>query len=189
MTKTMKKLTAEEISTLRSIVGQEFRFVGGPEVPSYLVSDYFVLGGSERSISISGDTHHASLGDDSGEYSHLVIRSSTQAEIERSLKSGNVYLINRRSLILGVGIVTETLGQKTLESSDWEYEVDVAVVIRMASGTLVLQLVSHSVEAISVEFMEEFSLSKLASPSNSFEDDLIRKCETQLRLVELGPSE
>ena len=182
----MKKMTDVELAILVGLIGQDFQYVGGPEAPSYLVSDYFLVEGAGSCISISGDIDFVDLGDDSGDYSHLVVRASSQLEVEKTLESGNVYLTNRRGTILGVSILTETLSRRGGQTSDWRYEVDVAVLLRLASGYLIFQLLSHNMEAMHVEFVEEFSIDKTAPPSNSFVDEGLVRYQSSLRVIDLA---
>jgi hypothetical protein len=186
MSNHMKKMTEVELAILKSLIGQNFQFVGGPEAPSYLVSDRFLVGGAGWCISISGDIDFADLGDESGEYSYLVVRAASQLEVEKTVESGNVYLTNRSGLILDVSILAETLTQRKGETSVWLHEVDVAVLLRLASGYVILKLLSHNMEAILVEFVEEFSIAKVEPPSNSFVNDDLVSYNSSLRIIDLA---
>lgn len=185
MTTSINKLRAEETALLRSLVGQEFRFVGGPQAPSYLVSDYFLIGASETSISIIGDINFVNLNDESGDYSFMRIHKSNPEEAEKTLKSGNFYLLNRRSKIVDVSVVTETISQSGIASSHWRYVVDIAVVLRLELGFVVFQLLSHNAEAISVESPDDFSLERFEITTSSFESDLVRTYRSELSLTQL----
>lgn len=189
MIKVSQKLSAGELTLLRQLIGQEFKYVGGPQVPDFLVSDYFVICCSASCISISGDSEVQRLADDSGEYSYLTLRSSTSEENDRALKSGNVFLLNLQNVISEVSIVSEEITKLKFGSPEWVYEADIAVILQMPSGAVIFELISHNAEAIAVKSTADFNVSSIDSPSSSFQDDLINSFKTKFVLAELGSTE
>jgi hypothetical protein len=181
-----KKLSLAELSILQTLVGQEFKYVGGPNVPDFLVSDQFVIGGSDSTLTIHGDVAAQPLIGELEECSHFVVSTASAEFTEATIKSGNIFLLNRRGLIQNVSVVSETLTRVSGGTPDWAYESDVAIVLHTMAGAIVLRLISLSMEAIAVEFVEDFSLESIETPSNHFEGNLFETYESKLGIRELA---
>jgi hypothetical protein len=185
MKKLSKKLSQQEVSILKTLVGQEFKYIGGPNVPDFLVSDQFVIGGSVLSLVVHGDVEEQPLMGEFEECSHFVVGTASETIVEATLKSGNMFLLNRRGLIQNVSVVSETLTRNSDGVADWTYESDISLVLHIDSGAIVLRLISLSMEAIGVEFHEDFSLEDIETPSSHFEGNLFESYDSKLSIREL----
>ena len=168
---------------LKNLIGQEFRFIGGPFVPDFLVSDHFIIAASSFALSVHGDIHDSPFGETFLDYSHFVLRKAEKREIESTLASGNVFLEKCRSHITEVLLVRETISYKYMSIERRSYQSDVAIALRLVQGYVVLRLLSHSVEAITAEMLAEFDLSRFESPSNAFQPKLFESYESQFSLI------
>jgi hypothetical protein len=177
-----KKLSREELSILKTLVGQNFNYIGGPNVPEFLVSDQFVIGGSKSSVTIHGDVENQPLIGEFEECSHFVVKATSEEFAQATLESGNTFLLNRRALIENVSVVSESLTQTSGGASDWTYESDVAIVLHTGASAIVLRLSSLSMEAIVAEFIEDFSLASIQTPSSHFEDNLLESYASKLTI-------
>jgi len=177
-----KKLTLEELAILKSLVGQDFKYVGGPNASEFLVSDQFVIGGSSSSVTIHGDVEQQPLIGEFEECSHFVVRAATAEFATATQESGNTFLLNRRGVIQNVSVVSESLTHISGGVSDWTYESDVAIVLHTPAGAIVLRLISLSMEAIAAEFIEDFSLAAVETPSSHFEDNLLESYESKMAI-------
>ncbi|MFM2024488.1 MAG: hypothetical protein RLZZ56_501 [Actinomycetota bacterium] len=169
-------------SILHSLVGEELLFIGGPEVPDFLVSDFFVIGSSGLNISISAAMANLSVDSVPEDFSKFEIEVSSEETVASTKASGNMYLLNRRGLIASISLVKETLSNIDKGVEKWSCKTDVAIVIKLQTGFVVLRLVSHSVETIVVEYVRDFSLDSFEKPSSRFENDLF---ETYVSTFEL----
>jgi hypothetical protein len=159
-------------SILRSLVGEEFLFIGGPEVPDFLASDFFVISSSGLAVDISAAMADLVIDSVTEDFSKFEIELSRDETIASTKKSGNMFLLNRRGFITGISLVNETISNLENGIEKWSCKSDVAIVIHLQDGFIVLRLVSHSVETIIVEYVRDFSLVSFAKPSNRFENDL-----------------
>ncbi len=160
------------MSILRGIVGKEFLFIGGPEVPNFLASDFFVLSTSGAAVSVSASMTDLVIDSLPEDFSKFKIALSSEAIIASTKKSGNMFLLSRRGLIKGVSLVKEKLSNFEKGIEKWSCKTDVAIVLHLQDGFVVLRLVSHSVETILVEYVRDFSLESFEKPSSRFENDL-----------------
>jgi hypothetical protein len=175
-----------QLRDLKSLEGQEFRFIGGPEVPDFLVSDSFVISGSKSALKVSGNTMEVQVNENVEEFSKLEVEVADANLVAATLKSGNMFLLNRRNAITGISVVRETLVHEGSDGEEWTLNSDVAVVIHLAKGNLILRLVSHSVEAIAVEFVMEFNVSAFEKPSSRFANDLFDGYRSKLALFSVS---
>lgn len=173
------------LNNLKELVGQEFKFIGGPEVPDFLVSDSFVISGSTSTLTVYGDTVEVQVGENFEEFSKLVVEVTDRKLVAATLKSGNMFLLNRRNEITGISVVRETLIHEGSDGEAWKLYSDVAIVLHLAKGNVTLRLVSHSVESIAVEFVMEFSVSNFERPSSRFESDLFDGYSSKCELVSI----
>ena len=125
MEKISKTLSESQTEILSELIGQEFRYVGGPDVPDYLITDSFIVAASKTSVTVLGDVFTADSQNAPEDFAHLVVKESSVKEIKRTSDSGNMFLINRKSLITGVSLVRETLIHKNLEMTEWSFETDI----------------------------------------------------------------
>lgn len=187
MEKLSKTLSESQTEILSELIGQEFRFVGGPDVPEYLITDSFIVGASKTCVSVHGDVFTADSQNAPEDFAHLVVKESSVEEIEETSVSGNMFLINRKSLITGVSLVRETLIHKNLEMAYWSFETDIAIVIHLESGFIFLRLISHSNEALAASFVSELDVKKFEETSSSYTDSLMSKYESSLKIIYLSP--
>ena len=177
--------TSPELIALKALIGQEFKCIGGPEVPDFLVSDSFVIGTSSSAVEISAEVkaHHVDPG--SEEFSKLIIDVPDDEYLDKTLKSGNMYLLDRRNLITGISIVRETLESFEEGVASWLLRSDVALVIHLVKGDIVIRQVSLSVEAIAAEYVDEFTLSVFEKPSNRFENELFPSLAPEFEIISM----
>jgi len=183
MKEIVNTLSRAQLNELKSLVGQEFKFIGGPEVPDFLVSDSFVISCSKSALTVSGDTMEVEVNENLEEFSKLKVQVTDVNLVSATLKSGNMFLLNRRNAITGISVVRETLVHEGSDGEEWTSKSDVAIVLHLAKGNLILRLVSHSVEAIAVEFVLEFNVSTFEKPSSRFENDLFDVYSSKCELV------
>jgi hypothetical protein len=180
-----KQLSTQERSLLKKLIGQEFRFIGGPFVPDFLVSDHFIIATPSFGLTVHGDIHDSPFGETLLDYSHFVVRKAECREIEATLASGNVFLEQCRSQITEVLLVRETISYKYMSIWRRSYQSDVAIALRLVQGYVVLRLLSHSVEAISAEMLAEFDLSSFESPSNAIQPKRFESYQSQFSLFSI----
>lgn len=174
-----------ELGFLKSLIGQEFKFVGGPEAPDFLISDIFVLACSKSSIVVSGSIVEISGIDDFDDFSKMSVEEASADILAATLKSGNMFLLNRRSEITGVSLVRETLVHEENGSPKWSFTSDVGLIVHLVGGDIVLRMLSLSVEAIAVKFVERFTVEEFEEPSNIFENELINSYTAKLDLISI----
>ena len=177
--------SAVELKQLLALVNEEFKFIGGPEVPEFLVSDSFVIGTSNSAVVVSAGMQDASVGDKIEDFSYLMVEVADSDLVEKTLKSGNLFLLNRRNGITGFSIVREMLTHSEGSETRWQLISDVALVVHLVEGCIVLRMVSHSVEAIAVEYVSDFSINSFEKPSSRFGNDLFDTYSSTFELIEV----
>lgn len=80
-----------ELGFLKSLIGQEFKFVGGPEAPDFLISDIFVLACSKSAMVVSGSIVEISGIDDFDDFSKMSVEEASADILAATLKSGNMF--------------------------------------------------------------------------------------------------
>lgn len=175
--------SAIELQQLKALVNEEFKFIGGPEVPDFLVSDSFVIGTSNSALVVSAGIQDRSINDSIDDFSCLMVEDADSDLVAKTLKSGNMFLLNRRNGITGFSIVRETLTHLEKSEVSWRLISDVALVIHLVEGCVVLRMVSHSVEAIAAEYVNEFSINSFEKPSSRFENDLFDTYSSKFELI------
>lgn len=158
----------EDTVLLSSLIGQEFLYVGGPEVPDYLVSDVIVLGASNSPLTISADIANFALGDGSEDISFMSISSNVMDSVIETEKSGRIFLSNYRSQITGVSLVRETATYNVPDELAWVLISDVAFVLHLLGGHIIFRKVSQSVEAISVTYSNDFFGTEFGKTSSRY---------------------
>ena len=96
-----------------------------------------------------------------------------------------MYLLDRRNLITGISIVRETLESFEEGVASWLLRSDVALVIHLVKGDIVIRQVSLSVEAIAAEYVDEFTLSVFEKPSNRFENELFPSLAPEFEIISM----
>ena len=175
-----------ELKALKSLVGQEFKFIGGREVPDFLVSDSLVLGASNTALAFSAAMKDVTINGAIEEFSFLFVEVANEDVVAETLKSGNMFLLNLRHEITGISIVRETLTHFVKNLPSWTLSADVALVLHLVEGNVMLRLVSHSVEAIAVEYAHDFSLSSFEKPSSRFKNDLFDAYTSQFEVISVS---
>jgi hypothetical protein len=178
-----KTFSPIELQQLKELVNEEFKFIGGPEVPDFLVSDSFVIGTSNSAVVVSAGMQDVTISESIEDFSCLMVEVADSDLVAKTLKSGNMYFLNRRNGITGFSIVRETLTHSKKSESSWRLISDVGLVIHLVEGYVVLRMVSHSVEAIAVEFVKEFSINSYEKPSSRFEDNLFDTYSSKFELI------
>mgnify|MGYP000104749964 CR=1 FL=1 len=102
--------------------------------------------------------------------------------LERSLFDGVDFSLSSES-VQYLKVVRESLVHEGSDGEEWTSNSDVAIVLHLAKGNLILRLLSHSVEAIAVEFALEFNVSTFEKPSSRFENDLFDAYSSKCELV------
>jgi hypothetical protein len=177
--------SATELRQLKALVNEEFKFIGGPEVPDFLVTDSFVIGTSNSAVVVSAGMQDASISDRIEDFSCLMVEDADADLVAETLKSGNMFLLNRRNGITGFSIVRERLTHSERGEVSWRLISDVALVIHLVVGCVVLRMVSHSVEAIAAEYVNEFSINSFEKPSSRFENDLFDTYSSTFELIDV----
>jgi hypothetical protein len=181
-----KRISKIEANLLNSLTGQEFRFIGGANLAESLVSDFIIIGTDKAAVSIFGDLEEEASGaGSSDDFSYFVIRESAEAELSETRKSGNMYLIDKRSSIRGVSIVRDQMQFRAHDEDPWDLAWDSAIIFTLDSGSIAISFLSLSMEALRVDFFEELRLEDLPRPSNPYEESLVSHIEVERKVLSL----
>lgn len=182
-----KTISKIEANLLNSLIGLEFRFIGGANLADSLVSDFIMIGTDKAAVSIFGDLEEEALGaGSSDDFSYFVIHESTESEISETLKSGNMYFIDKRSSIRGASVVRDHVEFRAHGEEPWDLEWDSAVILTLDSGIVAISFLSLSMEALRVDFFEELRLEDLPTPSNAYEESFVSHVKVERKLLPLS---
>jgi hypothetical protein len=182
-----KKITQEAQLRLRSLIGQQFSFVGGVNLPDYLVSDSLTVETSSTSVSIYGDTEEQALGQGSSDdFAFFVIGDVSDKELETIHKSGSMYLLDKRSRITDIFVVRDFVSVVSENVTKWQLEWDSAIVIGLETGFVAISFLSLGAEALRVDFLDELALEMLPLPSSGYENSLLKQYNSRREIVSLG---
>jgi hypothetical protein len=182
-----KKITQEAQLRLRSLIGQQFSFVGGVNLPDYLVSDSLIVETSSTSVSIYGDTEEQALGQGSSDdFAFFVIGDVGDKELETIHKSGNMYLLDKRSRITDIFVIRDFVSVVSENVTKWQLEWDSAIVIGLETGFVAISFLSLGAEALRVDFLDELALEMLPLPSSGYENSLLKQYNSRREIVSLG---
>lgn len=181
-----KTVSSKACSLLASLIGEEFKFVGGVNLPEYLVSDNLVVETSGQVISIYGDIEEEALGINSlDDFSFLVVEPAEPDEIVSVHNSGNMYLLDKRARIKGVSLIRNQISMKKTGDRSWELAWDSGIVLHLETGSIVVNFLSLSSEVLRVDFLDEFSLEEVAQPTFGYEDSLLSQFQVTRTLIDL----
>ena len=181
-----KTISNDAHKLLKSLIGEDFLFVGGVNLPDYLVSDNLIVETSGAALSIYGDLEEQALGPDSDDdFSFFVVEAATIAETDSVHKSGNMYLLDKRSRINGISVIRDQISFTAGGVKRWELVWDSSIVLHLEMGAISISFLSLSAEGLRVDFFEEFSIAALPVPSSGYEDSLLSQYNTDRSVISI----
>lgn len=179
-----QKITPAARELLSSLIGQEFRSVGGVNLSKHLVCDNLIIETARKSLFIFGDIEEDALGPGScDDFSFFVIETASVEEIDSVQHSGNSYLQDKRSLIKDVSVIREQISLTVGGVTRWELTWDSGVILHLDEGCVTVCFQSLSQEALRIDYLDSFVLEDLPVPSTSYEDSLSSECTRKRAIV------
>jgi len=179
-----KTLDAAQARLLQTLIGSEFLFVGGENLPDYLVSDSLVVSTSGASVLIMGDVEEQALGPDSlDDFAFLVVKPATEGLLEHIRNAGKTYLIDKRSVIRGMSVIRENRSSSNLGFEEWSLLWDSALIIYLEVGEILITFGSMGMEILQVHEYSGDSPSNYPIPVSWYEDDLQVKLSVQREII------
>lgn len=182
-----KILSNQVVSTLEELIGSNFRYIGSPNTPDYLVNDNFVIGTDNKCIYVMGDIDEFDL--PNGEEftaSFMFIQPADDAKVKSTIESGNLFLTNQKSLITGISIIRETISAMHEGKETWKLHSDYALVIHLEAGDLVIRLSSLLIEVMVVDFLQKADLANIESLSTGYIDTLFTQYHSTREILSIA---
>jgi hypothetical protein len=181
------KLTLKnpELSHLQGCIDKTLNFVGGPDLPYYLVSTKVLLSCTGKDLSFAGDVLFSDLQGYPNEFSFITINESARSDLKRTLDAGLQYFFMKGQRITGVEILEETVESHSQTKLNWSLTSDIAVIFTLTHGVIVISKLSHHDEALRVLHGPELGSIEIPATQNFFETDLFERVTTTRRLMNL----
>ena len=178
-------ISKSDAKLLKSLIGSKFNFVGGLWLPDFLSSSTIVVSTSAGAFSISGELKDLSFEGFEDEYSSIRITKMGTDDLEKIKATGNTYLRDLSSEIRNISVAREEITEISGETQNWIYSKDFAVIIDLASTSVVIELISHGSETLKARAVDNFKLGDLVTPVEHWDEDLFISYTRNLAIVSL----
>lgn len=175
-----------EIQHLSALIGSRFHFLGGMDLPDFLMAAQVVISTSENDLVFEGDIVVSDFQDYAENYSKITVRPASTSELSNLITGGNVYSQHSGAVILDVYIVRRLIAELKTGSPSWLLSTSRAVVLDLGSTQLCLSKLGEHDEALAITNMRGFEISKVPSTSNHFEAELGVKYEVRDETISIS---
>lgn len=178
-------LSKADAKSLKNTIGSTFYFVGGLWLPDFLSSSTIVVSTSIGAWSITGVLKDLAFEGFEDEYSSIVVSNVSEDQLERIKAKGNTYLRDLTSEIMNISVAREEIQEISGETQNWTYAKDFAVIIDLASTSIVIELISHGSETLKARVVDNCKLEDLVTPVEHWDEDLFHSYSRNVKIISL----
>jgi hypothetical protein len=180
------EFSAVERQHLAALIGSKFLFLGGKDLPEYLMASQLVISTSNGDLCFEGDVVESEIEGYVENYSKIKVSAPTKKEISNLQSRGHVYFKHAGEVIIAVYIVRRVITELKHGVPSWSIATSRAVVIDFGSTQLCVSKLGEHDEALAVTEMDGFDIDKLPETSSYFEIDLETGYQVQEDLIRLS---
>lgn len=180
-----------EISTsdkelLTPLIGSVFRFLGGKDLPEFLMASQIVVSTTGADICFEGDVTQSSVEGYVENYSKIKLNSASQKELSSLQARGHIYYQRAGDVIRNVFLVRRVITEFRHGLKMWSLATTRAIVFDFGASQIAISKLGEHDEALAVTETNGFDISKLPETSNYFESDLETEYQVHDELVGLN---
>lgn len=173
------------LELLNSLIGQQFRFVGGPALWEGMNADRVLVATSNNVISFNCDLVELSFEGLADEYNIVTIVAASEPDVSTSQNKGYIYLQHANEEIKSISIVEEEVLESSGVTKNWKFVSDVAWILTMETGSLVITKLNHHMESLKVDFVTNFDKFKIPRTESRFEENILTSLSVFRRTLSL----
>jgi hypothetical protein len=168
-------ITQQEIETLKSLIGSNVRYIGGPYMPEYMLAADVVLATDAGAIELFGETDSLEFQGYLDDFSYFVIKNASPKLLIQTEGSGNIYKQFSGRRILDVKVLVEHVVASQAGKVFWSDRSAVALLIVLDRGVMSISKMSHHGELLQItELSQGDFVKEVPDVSLRFDDDLIK---------------
>lgn len=186
MSQISTEFSREDIQNLSGLIGSQYLFVGGKDVPEYLMASQFIISTTYGSLIFEGDVVEADFEGYLENYSRIDIRKASVKDISSLESRGQVFRRHSGSNILDVLVVRQVITEFFHGQPTWSLATSRAIILDLGQTQLCLSKLGQHDEALAITEQHGFDIEKLPSTSNYFEPNLETEYRFEQKLISLG---
>ena len=167
----MNTLSRDENEVLRGLRGATFDSLAGAYLPDYLSGSEVLLVTDRGCWRIWSEVTGLDFQGFDEDYSALHVAVS-DAGLDQATRLGNRYYFHSGERIDDVEIVRETVKEVVIGEVTWEYTSDIAIVLKLAGGSMTLRREHLSMEVLSVQFADAGAVTDVPTPTSYWSDTI-----------------
>ncbi len=171
---------------LAALIGSKFRFLGGKNLPEFLMASQLVISTSKGDLIFEGDVVESEIEGYVENYSKIKVSAPTHNEISNLQSRGHVYFQHAGDVIQAVYILRRVITELKHGVASWSIATSRAVVLDFGSAQFCISKLGEHDEALAVTEMDGFDMDKVPQTSNYFEIDLETAYQVQEELIHLS---
>jgi|LauGreDrversion4_2_1035121.scaffolds.fasta_scaffold121367_3 hypothetical protein len=161
-----------ENQQLSELIGSKLLFVGGKDLPEFLVASQIVISTTKGALVFEGDVVESGFEGYVENYSRIRVHPSPAKEVSNLQIRGNVYFQHAGELIRNVYVVRRVITELKQGVPSWTLATSRAVVLDFGTTQLCLSKLGEHDEALAITDMHGFEIGKVPETSSYFEVDL-----------------
>jgi hypothetical protein len=158
---------------LRDLIGLKLESLSGETLPDFLMAPSVTVKAGDQIVTIFGKTDDSEIPDFEGYASTLCVARGSLADLTLHRQAGNIYKQYSGSEITGIGIVREDLESVESGKANWQHSADIAIVLELQSGFLVISKMGQHDEVLRVQFLKSFDIDGIPKLDSYFEEDIL----------------
>ena len=153
MTRTLNTFSLPELRLLGDHIGSTFDSIAGNGLPDYLTSTEIFIVTSHGVLHLWCDSVEYEFQSYSEDFSTWTLDKESEG-LQDATNQGDRYFFHKGEELLSAELVRETTREISFGETSWEYETDIAVILNLAGGKLVIQRTDLNVELLTARFLE-----------------------------------
>lgn len=167
----MNILSRDEIEVLRGLRGAMLDSIAGAHLPDYLSGSEVLLVTDRGCRRIWSDVTELDFQGFDEEYASLHVAVSSSG-LDEATRRGNRYYFHSGERIDEIEIVRETVSETVVGKVAWEYTSDIAIVLKLAGGSMTVRRGHLSMEVLCVQFADAGAVIDVPTPTSYWSDTL-----------------
>ena len=168
---TTNTFTHSELGILQSHIGSSLDSIAGNGLPDFLTSTEILIVTTDGVLHLWCDSVEYEFQAFSEDFSTWRI-DEVPSGLAEATSHGDRYFFHKGEEVLNVEVVRETTREIQFGEPRWEYTTDVAVVLTLSGGKLVVERTDLNIEILTARFVEEGDDFEL-TPSDSYWKDTV----------------
>lgn len=171
MSTVLNTLRKTELISLRDLIGAEFDSIAQEGLPDYLAGTEVLIVTDRNILHIWSEVEELSFEGFEEDYSSLRVNSGGE-NLATATELGDRYYFHSGEHIERVAVVRETVSESKFGNPTWEYTSDIAIILTLSGGTLVIERDDLNMEVFHIRFFDKDESPVITSPTTYWQDTL-----------------